>query len=233
MHTSALRNAVYLFGAYVSGDVHLQSLQDELLGYSLQDLSAALANLEGPAIADVVQTEVILAIYLISCNRYLEGVYHLDGASALLLAGRLHDAQRARQIQPVTDARHGNTDDPQVDVIEGEELARANWAVVALDSCWSSILRRAARLPDATSYVAMAPQATSSTAGIAGGMNVGLLLLQRKPAHCTCFEIVSADWIPARHACNQCHARCVIATARSGSLFVFLCHPDICSICWR
>ena len=172
MHTSALLNAAYLFGAHVSDDVRLQSLQDELLHCALEDLSAALVNLGRPVIVDVVQTEVLLATYLMSCNRRLECVYHLDGASALLLAERLQEAQCAHQSQPLPGAScSGNEGYPQADGTE-EELARAYWAVVALDNCWSAILRRAPRLTDTMFRRQLPLQSTSSRAEMVGVTNV-------------------------------------------------------------
>lgn len=175
VHASALLNAVYLFGVYVSDDVRLQGLQDGLLDYALEDLSAALVDLGAPAIADVVQTEVLLTTYLISCTRRVEGIYHLDGASALLLASRLHGAQRRRDFQPVANSqltRPGGEGYPYADRIEEEERARVNWAVIALDSCWASILRRAPRLVDAIPYVPTPPQAMAGIAEPMGILNV-------------------------------------------------------------
>ncbi|KAH9933497.1 uncharacterized protein B0H18DRAFT_1115487 [Fomitopsis serialis] len=138
-HGRALMNAIRLLGAYLSADASLQSLQPLLLSYTLKDLSAALVELDPPAILDVLQTEIFLAHYFFSSNRTVEGVYHMDAASAIVLAHRLHKVRSTHYPRTL----------PSRDDIEECERINAFWSTFILDRCWSPILSRAPILTDA------------------------------------------------------------------------------------
>ncbi|KAH9925721.1 uncharacterized protein B0H18DRAFT_876938 [Fomitopsis serialis] len=147
-HARALLNAVCLVGAYVSVDGRLQSLQADFLASALEDLSATLGDLSPPAILDVLQTEILLANYLFSCNRPLEGVYHMDAASAMVLASGMHELGGGRQTLPADAQLSRYQPPPPVDQIEQDERVNAFWAMLVLDKCWSPIMGRTPILPN-------------------------------------------------------------------------------------
>ncbi|TFY67573.1 hypothetical protein EVJ58_g1546 [Rhodofomes roseus] len=138
-HALALMHATRLIGAYLSADASLNGLQPVFLALTLKDLSAALVNLDPPAILDVLQTEVFLACYFFSTNRTVEGVYHMDAASAIVLANRLHKI-RSTRFPVLSDSRD--------DIEEGESI-NAFWTTFILDRCWSPVLGRTPIFADA------------------------------------------------------------------------------------
>ena len=147
-HARTLMNAVYLLGAYFSSDTGLQNLQGELLAYTLQDLSAALIDLTPPAIIDILQAEVLLTYYFFSNNRTVEGVYHMDAASAIVLASRLHQIRSARYsaIAGGTPSRYQLI--PTADPVEEGQRLNAFWTTFILDRNWSMALGRTPVLTD-------------------------------------------------------------------------------------
>ncbi|KZT71081.1 hypothetical protein DAEQUDRAFT_666500 [Daedalea quercina L-15889] len=147
-HASTLINAVYLLGAYFSTDPNLQNLQSDLLADTLQDLSAALIELNPPAIIDVLQAEILLTYYFFSNSRTVEGVYHIDAASAIVLASKLHQIRSGRYSAVA--GGHASRYDlaPPVDAIEEGQRINAFWVVFILDRNWSKALGRTPVLTD-------------------------------------------------------------------------------------
>ena len=141
-------NAVYLLGAYFSSDPNLQNLQGELLAYTLQDLSTTLVDLSPLAIMDVLQAEVLLTYYFFSNNRTVEGVYHMEAASAIVLASKLHQIRSARYsaIAGGNSSRYQLT--PATDAIEEGQRINAFWTTFILDRNWSMALGRTPVLTD-------------------------------------------------------------------------------------
>ncbi|KZT64480.1 hypothetical protein DAEQUDRAFT_769658 [Daedalea quercina L-15889] len=137
-HALTLMTAARLLGAYCSTDASLHSLQPQLLAFTLKDLSAALVEINPPAVLDILQAEVLLAHYFFSTNRTVEGVYHMDAASAIVLANRLHKIRSTRDL-PMLDSRD--------DIEEGERI-NAFWNTFILDRCWSYVLGRSPLLAD-------------------------------------------------------------------------------------
>lgn len=141
-------NAVYLLGAYFSSDPNLNNLQGELLAYTLQDLSTTLIDLTPLAIMDVLQAEVLLTYYFFSNGRTVEGVYHMDAASAIVLASKLHQIRSARYsvIAGGTPSRYRPA--PTMDPIEEGQRINAFWTTFILDRNWSVALGRTPVLTD-------------------------------------------------------------------------------------
>ncbi|KAH9837967.1 uncharacterized protein C8Q71DRAFT_796330 [Rhodofomes roseus] len=147
-HVSTLLNAVYLLGAYFSTDTDSQNLQTDMLAYTLEDLSSTLVDLHPPAIMDVLQAEVLLAYYFFSNNRTVEGVYHMDAASAIVLASRLHQIRSARYAAVAGGTASRYQLAPPVDAIDEGQRINAFWMTFILDRNWSLALGRTPVLTD-------------------------------------------------------------------------------------
>ncbi|KAI0732142.1 hypothetical protein C8Q72DRAFT_166621 [Fomitopsis betulina] len=137
-HALALITATRLVGAYLSTDSNAQELQHKLLTHTLKDLSAALAELEPAGMLNLLQTEILLAHYFFSTNRTFEAIYHMDAASAIVLANGYHRV-RSTRAPPRLESRD--------DIEEGERI-NAFWNTFILDRCWSPVLGRTPILSD-------------------------------------------------------------------------------------
>ncbi|EED78357.1 predicted protein, partial [Postia placenta Mad-698-R] len=98
------------------------------------DASISSAIVEEPRhnLIDLIQAEVLLAVYFYSSNRFLEGRYHCNAAIALTLSHRLNDMNSA-QPQLGRDLLLPN------DVFTSEEWNDAFWAVFTLDKVWGAV----------------------------------------------------------------------------------------------
>ena len=137
-HELALITATRLVGAYLSTDSGAQELQPKLLTHTLKDLSVALAELDPAGTLNLLQTEILLAHYFFSTNRTFEAVYHMDAASAIVLANGFHKIRSTRS-PPRLESRD--------DIEEGERI-NAFWNTFILDRCWSPVLGRTPILGD-------------------------------------------------------------------------------------
>lgn len=141
-------NAVYLLGAYFSSDPNLNNLHEELLAYTLQDLSTTLIDITPLAIIDILQVEVLLTYYFFSNNRTVEGVYHMDAASSIVLASRLHQIRSTRYstIAGWTPSQYQLA--PTIDPTEEGQRVNAFWTTFILDQNWSTAIGRTPVLAD-------------------------------------------------------------------------------------
>ncbi|TFY62486.1 hypothetical protein EVJ58_g3831 [Rhodofomes roseus] len=119
-----------------------------MLAYTLEDLSSTLVDLHPPAIMDVLQAEVLLAYYFFSNNRTVEGVYHMDAASAIVLASRLHQIRSARYAAVAGGTASRYQLAPPVDAIDEGQRINAFWMTFILDRNWSLALGRTPVLTD-------------------------------------------------------------------------------------
>ncbi|KAH9837968.1 uncharacterized protein C8Q71DRAFT_723211 [Rhodofomes roseus] len=129
-HVPALLNAVYLLGAHTSTNTPMKTLQANFLASALEDLSATGEPEPGRHPGRLADGDSA------------QGVYHMDAASAMILASRLHEVEGVRQSLPI-DARLSRYQlPPPADQTEQDERVNAYWAALVLDKCWSPILGR-------------------------------------------------------------------------------------------
>ncbi|KAF9812550.1 hypothetical protein IEO21_06140 [Rhodonia placenta] len=127
-----LADCVCLWGARCSTDVSLQSHESILLSRAVQSISSAIVEEPRHNLIDLIQAEVLLAVYFYSSNRFLEGRYHCNAAITLTLCHRLNDISAA-QPQLGRDLLLPN------DVFTSEEWNDAFWVVFTLDKVWGAV----------------------------------------------------------------------------------------------
>ncbi len=134
---------VCLWGARLSSNEALRRYEDmglvcrsvRLLASSVPNLSHA-AEPNGNAILAVIQAEVLLANYLCSVGRTLEGRYHSGAAAALCVSSRLHvPAETLTAANRMAMAPSAPMDHP--DNITLGERVNAFWTVYSLDTLWA------------------------------------------------------------------------------------------------
>jgi hypothetical protein len=138
----ALVHAVCLLGATYAPPY--ASYEATLLSRAASSLNDALARSPMSAL----QTHVLLAAYLLSRGRQLEGRTHLSSASSLALSCGLHTVRSSRggvsggSIEPVSVATLAA---PRDQVAEGERV-NAFWVIFALERVWGAALGAPSRI---------------------------------------------------------------------------------------
>lgn len=132
--SQALLDAVYLYGAHLSRIGTLMMHEPTLLARAARGVVDDLAGKQYP-LAQIIQTEVLLAHYFFCMGHLLEGKYHTSAAVALVLNARLHktrsDTSSAQDGDPLSDATQ--------DGIEEGEKINAFWTVFALEKEWAKV----------------------------------------------------------------------------------------------
>ncbi|KAJ7202637.1 hypothetical protein GGX14DRAFT_653917 [Mycena pura] len=129
----ALLSVVYLWGLRLAKPRPLlisRSQEPLLLARALELAGKGLASAHPQRVLHTLQAEVLLAYYLFSGGRFLEGKYHVAGAVSLALSSGLQAPAGAGTgaLPPVRDA------------VEAGERICACWAVVVLDHAWAVAL---------------------------------------------------------------------------------------------
>ncbi|KAI0343871.1 hypothetical protein BDW22DRAFT_1218263 [Trametopsis cervina] len=146
-----LMSTVCLWGAVISTEEHLKRYENYLVNRSVQLLSSAIfdanndAGTHGHAIVGVIQAEVLLANYLFSVGRLLEGRYHSSAAAALCVSCRLHVLSTA------------------TDAVSAGESVNAFWTVYALDTVWAAALGSVSALNELALPTASRPDLAVTT----------------------------------------------------------------------
>lgn len=137
--SSALVNAVYLWGIQFSGDTGLLQHEQSFLSRAVQALSDDLANVQTHNVTFLIQAEVLLATYFFAHGRFLEGRYHCSAAVALALSTKLNRIRSANSPSLRTDwIRTTGFDIPApADPVEEGERINAFWMVYVLHKSWS------------------------------------------------------------------------------------------------
>ncbi|GJE91607.1 Zn(II)2Cys6 transcription factor [Phanerochaete sordida] len=126
-----LVRTIELVGAHFSADAALRHGEEQRLAAVLQ---AIPANLDRHRLMDTLQAEVLLAHYLLHCNRRTEGSYHAAAAVSIAVACELHKL-------PWADGGGGagaGAPGSPVDDADGGTRLRAFWTVFALERAWSA-----------------------------------------------------------------------------------------------
>ncbi|KAI0787565.1 hypothetical protein C8Q74DRAFT_1366419 [Fomes fomentarius] len=138
--STALLNAIYLWGAHLSTSNGIRSYEGTFLTRATNALSTALRD-SHYTVVNLIQAEVLVANYFFTMSRFLEGRYHCSAAVALTLSCRLS------KIRSSADQRHGHglqgrdfNLPPARDAIEEGERIRGFWFIYALDKSWAVAL---------------------------------------------------------------------------------------------
>ncbi|KAJ6472282.1 hypothetical protein C8R47DRAFT_1054121 [Mycena vitilis] len=130
--TPALLFAVYLWGLRLSQQAPLIAQEPNFLSRALDFTAKGLSGNHPQKIMHNLQAEILLAYYLFSSGRFLEGKYHTASAMSLGLSSGLHLVRSATgppsSLPPANDA-----------VEEGERI-HACWSGVILDKAWAVAL---------------------------------------------------------------------------------------------
>ncbi|OCH88567.1 hypothetical protein OBBRIDRAFT_779891 [Obba rivulosa] len=137
--SSALVNAVYLWGVRFSGDAGLLQHEQSFLSRAVQALSDDLANVQAHNVTFLIQAEVLLATYFLAQGRFLEGRYHCSAAVALALSCKLNRIRSANSPALRAEWVHTTSFDipAPADAVEEGERINAFWMVYVLHKSWS------------------------------------------------------------------------------------------------
>ncbi len=130
----ALLSTVYLFGAALSGNAAVAAHHGTLLSRALAQVATSLSGNHPQKVMHTVQAEFLLAYFLFSSGRFLEGKYHVSVAISLSVGAGLH---KIRSSDGRSSA-HGLA--PPHDPIEEGERIDACWTGLIIDQCWAVAL---------------------------------------------------------------------------------------------
>ncbi|KAK0210095.1 hypothetical protein DFS33DRAFT_1251608 [Desarmillaria ectypa] len=131
----ALLTTAYLWGTKLSGSSTSTEIEKALLARSLSQVSSSLTSNHPHKVIHTIQTEYLLAYYLLSSGRFLEGKYHVTTAVSLAVSSRI-DKIRSDRIDP----HDSSVLRPPQDPIEEGERVDACWNMIILDKCWAVAL---------------------------------------------------------------------------------------------
>ena len=159
---SALRAAVYLWGARFSRDATQMHLEPTYLANTLQWLRHALASAQQQqrVTLHLLQTEILVAHYMFNNGRLLEGQSHYSAAVSLALTCGLHQQLTASSAHSTSWLPASTT--PAEDI----EKVNAWWTVFTLEKSWAAFLDVPTMLTDRaeSGTVVETPWPRSSTA---------------------------------------------------------------------
>ncbi|KAI0825698.1 hypothetical protein BC629DRAFT_1602692 [Irpex lacteus] len=133
---NALRAAIYLWGAKFSRDMNHTRRESTYLANTLQWLRHALASAQQHRCITLhlLQTEVLVALYMFSNSRLLEGQSHYSAAVSLALACGLHKLFSPAGAAPTAWLSASMT--PAEDI----EKVHAWWTVFTMEKSWAAFL---------------------------------------------------------------------------------------------
>ncbi|KAJ7177573.1 hypothetical protein C8R43DRAFT_974816 [Mycena crocata] len=143
----ALMNAVYMWGAHLSGDPREERFRYQALQYAATDLVPSHAQ----SFLQTIQAEILLSYYFFRTGRFLEARAHTATAVALAVGGGLHQIRSIhRPAVPVFSIaeEHGHDVHPRepADSVEEGERITGFWAVFILQQNLSIALDPPARV---------------------------------------------------------------------------------------
>ncbi|KAK0186050.1 hypothetical protein F5146DRAFT_166538 [Armillaria mellea] len=130
----ALLTTIYLWGTKLSGLPNSTEIEGELITRALSQVSTLEGN-HPHKIIHTIQARYLLAYYLFSSGRFLEGKYHVSMAVSLVKASGIVKI-RSDQI----DTRESSVLRAAQDPIEEGERVDACWNMLILDKCWAVAL---------------------------------------------------------------------------------------------
>lgn len=147
----ALLNAIYLIACHFAHSPSFSEFEPVFYSRTLHNITVSLDNSD--RLLDIVQASCLLAVYLYSHNRALEGYCHAFSAARLAVGLGLH------QLRPL-DPSSGSMDSalnpestpipitPPRNAFEHRERIATFWQVFMIDRCWSVANGLPIALPD-------------------------------------------------------------------------------------
>ncbi|KAF7359771.1 hypothetical protein MVEN_00701900 [Mycena venus] len=138
--SSALRYAVYLWGAHLSQSPSLLCFESVFLNRARQHISTEIsADMHSTQLLHAIQALVLLATYLLRVKRLLEAEFYANGAATLVLGHHLHKIRSMHPAPPlpllaVPDFTEVYPSAPSASTVEEGERIRAFWAVACLQT---------------------------------------------------------------------------------------------------
>ncbi|KAF9005320.1 hypothetical protein BDZ89DRAFT_1168952 [Hymenopellis radicata] len=129
----ALLSTAYLFGAALSGNAAVAAHHGAQLSRALAQVATSLSGNHPQKVMHTVQAEFLLAYFLFSSGRFLEGKYHISVAISLSVGAGLHKIRSS-------DGRCTHGLAPPHDSIEEGERIDACWTGLIVDQCWAVAL---------------------------------------------------------------------------------------------
>ncbi|KAG7086441.1 hypothetical protein E1B28_002395 [Marasmius oreades] len=167
----ALWNSIYLLACYFARSPFLVELENNFLTRTLHEITVALDNSD--RLSDVVQASCLLAVYLFSNSRILEGYCHSFSAARLAVGLGLHQLQHPKSFSSQgasyrSDNSPSTSSNPLPGLITGlgpsgaspipipppknsfelRNRISAFWQVFMVDRCWSVANGLPVALPD-------------------------------------------------------------------------------------
>ncbi len=152
-------NAIYLVACHFARSPYFSELEPTFLTRALREITVALDNQD--RLVDVVQASSLLAIYLYSNSRILEGYCHSFSAARLAVGLGLHQIQYTDLVDARGDGAAGSPEivgassstsaiasPPPKDTAELRERISTFWQVFMVDRCWSVANGLPVALPD-------------------------------------------------------------------------------------
>ena len=130
----SLISAILLIGDFVLYGGAPSPNEAEYLALAVQTTARGLTDRHPKAIIHTIQANVLLAHYFYLKGKSLEGQYYTSTAVSLVLGTKLHQI-RSSVTGPVMS---GGLLPPPVNALDEGERINAVWAVVALNSFWST-----------------------------------------------------------------------------------------------
>ncbi|KZV89039.1 hypothetical protein EXIGLDRAFT_160450 [Exidia glandulosa HHB12029] len=149
---AALLNCIYLLAAKFSANPSLRAFEPRFFARATEAITAALERSD--RLVNIIQAECLLAFYLYSNGRLLEGFYHASAAARLVVGLGLHQitscdfnvarapqaADASKQGMPVSwAATSGNSSilPPPLDAVDLGERIHAFWMAFNIDRAWA------------------------------------------------------------------------------------------------
>ncbi|KAF9265865.1 hypothetical protein L218DRAFT_897761 [Marasmius fiardii PR-910] len=167
----ALWNSIYLLACYFARSPFLVELENTFLTRTLHEITVALDNSD--RLSDIVQASCLLAVYLFSNSRILEGYCHSFSAARLAVGLGLHQLQHPKNFSVQgasnpSDNSSSTTSNQLPGLITGlgpsgaspipipppknsaelRDRIAAFWQVFMVDRCWSVANGLPVALPD-------------------------------------------------------------------------------------
>ncbi|KAK7037528.1 hypothetical protein VNI00_011020 [Paramarasmius palmivorus] len=165
----ALMNAIYLLACHFTRSPFYLELESTFLTRTLHEITVALDGSD--RLVDIVQASCLLAVYLFSNSRILEGYCHSFSAARLAVGLGLHQLQQPKNYVhqgAFTGSERGSSSNPIAGLITGlapsgtspipipppkdatelRERISAFWQVFMVDRCWSVANGLPVALPD-------------------------------------------------------------------------------------
>ncbi|THU85456.1 hypothetical protein K435DRAFT_843254 [Dendrothele bispora CBS 962.96] len=140
----SLLSTIYLFGSYLSPSNEMSNMQPAFLSRAIHDAVQGFSLSDPQRVLHCIQAECLLAQYLFTQGRILEGKYRISTAVSIVLGSGFHKIRSAEQLHWSSHASTANLGvgvnalPPPRDYVEEGERINALWTVLILNHCWTA-----------------------------------------------------------------------------------------------